>query len=625
MVRERTSLAAVPGCILAPDLALGIRGTNMVLPPRASHGVFLRSDIEQLLLPRYPSLPDPALVCTTPHEYFALASLFEHIFTDRLHFAIAGLIAGRTVTLLPNSYHKNRSMFDTWLSGLGCEWRDDLNGIEDSTNQAIARCWQYLVGPPSRLLRWSLTPARPEGQYWEQTNEGILLRDHRGHELMSCDVLGGVILEQCDGTRNIEEITSTLMAAYPSDPIRVAADVQDTLRTFVDKGVLLGERHRNETPAVQRKCDSLSISIQPRRDIAGWTCIAARVSRPNHPDYELWFAVPSRYANVVTDRVDPFVVTLVMEAMSLGVPIRVDKGTVSRGLVENLDRFQKQWTDWRDGLSVVPLQATEVETRRAADVAVATFSGGLDSCFTLQKTCLQAHSDTGPDIRAVVMIHGFDIPLGERGAFEKAFHNAGVVCRSARVDLIPLRTNFRPLFAGRWEDRHGTGLAASLLALQSGYGTGVISATIPRRVSSTWGSNSTTDPMLGSRGMEIVHYGSEATRLEKFKSVVQWPEALANLRVCWQSWDLGDNCGLCQKCLLTQLSLRCLNAELSCFAREPDDHELASRIPDLYPGYMDCFDLRELLVESRVRGIDTPWSARLEELYGGEIQQAPIS
>jgi exopolysaccharide biosynthesis predicted pyruvyltransferase EpsI len=63
---------------------------------------------------------DPVKLCRTPDEYLHLAARYESIVTDRLHFAICGLLLGRQVVLLPNSYHKNRSMYETWLRDLGC-------------------------------------------------------------------------------------------------------------------------------------------------------------------------------------------------------------------------------------------------------------------------------------------------------------------------------------------------------------------------------------------------------------------------------------------------------------------------------------------------------------------------
>ena len=58
----------------------------------------------------------------TPAAYLALAARHRRIVTDRLHFAVAGLHAGRDVTLVANDYHKNRSMHETWLAALGCRF-----------------------------------------------------------------------------------------------------------------------------------------------------------------------------------------------------------------------------------------------------------------------------------------------------------------------------------------------------------------------------------------------------------------------------------------------------------------------------------------------------------------------
>jgi hypothetical protein len=123
-VRERDSLVHAPGAVLAPDLALGLawRNDEPVVMERA---LFLRNDVEKLFDdPR--SLGDPARMVDTWYDYLRLAGRCGWIITDRLHFAIAGLLCGRRVTLLPNSYHKNRSMYDTWLKDLGCEWSDTV-------------------------------------------------------------------------------------------------------------------------------------------------------------------------------------------------------------------------------------------------------------------------------------------------------------------------------------------------------------------------------------------------------------------------------------------------------------------------------------------------------------------
>lgn len=119
-VRDRVSLDYCARGILAPDLALGLAWPK---PPAPTHdlGVMLRRDRERRgWKPWFAS--DPVKLCNEPAAYLALAARYRRIVTDRLHFAIAGLHAGRDVVLLANSYHKNASMHATWLAALGCRF-----------------------------------------------------------------------------------------------------------------------------------------------------------------------------------------------------------------------------------------------------------------------------------------------------------------------------------------------------------------------------------------------------------------------------------------------------------------------------------------------------------------------
>jgi exopolysaccharide biosynthesis predicted pyruvyltransferase EpsI len=109
-----------PNAVLAPDLALGLH-VPPAAPPVEREGVFLRTDAESLDRGR-PSLGDPGVLAPRVEAYLALAARYERVVTDRLHFAVAGLLAGREVTLLPNDYHKNRAVWEAWLAALGCRW-----------------------------------------------------------------------------------------------------------------------------------------------------------------------------------------------------------------------------------------------------------------------------------------------------------------------------------------------------------------------------------------------------------------------------------------------------------------------------------------------------------------------
>jgi hypothetical protein len=119
-VRERGSLALRPDGVLAPDLALGLATPEPSRPTREL-GVFLRRDQERG--GRKPLfVRDPVRMHRDPFRYLAMAARYRRIVTDRLHFAVAGLHAGRNVTLVANDYHKNRSMHETWLADLGCRF-----------------------------------------------------------------------------------------------------------------------------------------------------------------------------------------------------------------------------------------------------------------------------------------------------------------------------------------------------------------------------------------------------------------------------------------------------------------------------------------------------------------------
>jgi exopolysaccharide biosynthesis predicted pyruvyltransferase EpsI len=128
--RERESLRYCDIGKLAPDLALGLELDEQWPPAEVDEVVALKRNAEGLFRDRNPR-SDPTDGLRGPRarhwgvhvrNYFLRAAHARRIVTDRLHFAIAGLIVGREVVLLPNVYHKNRSMWETWLCRLGCGW-----------------------------------------------------------------------------------------------------------------------------------------------------------------------------------------------------------------------------------------------------------------------------------------------------------------------------------------------------------------------------------------------------------------------------------------------------------------------------------------------------------------------
>ncbi len=126
-VRDRESVAISGGGTLMPDMAFALK-----IPPHLNHcpvfpeGVFMRVDKEGTGYPNI-NVCDPSAWTGDVVSFLTLAGMYQVIHTNRLHFAIAGLLLNRDVVLYPNSYRKNRSMFDAWLRDAGCHWRSKQN------------------------------------------------------------------------------------------------------------------------------------------------------------------------------------------------------------------------------------------------------------------------------------------------------------------------------------------------------------------------------------------------------------------------------------------------------------------------------------------------------------------
>ncbi len=126
-VRDRESAAISGGGTLMPDMAFALK-----IPPHLNHcpvfpeGAFMRVDKEGTGYPNI-NVCDPSAWTSDVVSFLTLASMYQVIHTNRLHFAIAGLLLNRDVVLYPNSYRKNRSMFDAWLRDAGCHWRAKQN------------------------------------------------------------------------------------------------------------------------------------------------------------------------------------------------------------------------------------------------------------------------------------------------------------------------------------------------------------------------------------------------------------------------------------------------------------------------------------------------------------------
>src|SRR4030095_6018369 len=276
--------------------------------------------------------------------------------------------------------------------------------------------------------------------------------------------------------------------------------------------------------------------------------LATTIESPKRGRCRLWYRVPREFSSLIGTGCDPFVVGNIFLIMSEGAECTVH-GQVSPSLLRDLTEFQAAWASWRpDRYKQVEITATLEREQPAADppgLAVAAFTGGVDSCFTMyrHRTGL-CDKRWQRNIEAGLLVHGFDIPLEQEQAFERAANRIRQTLSRVGAKLITMSTNLQSLNI-EWDDTHIAGVASCLMLLKGRYREGLVASShsygelpIP-----CWGSNPVTHHLLSSSSFKIVHDGAGVKRSKKVRAITSWTEGFENLRICYSAERRDENCG----------------------------------------------------------------------------------
>ena len=178
------------------------------------------------------------------------------------------------------------------------------------------------------------------------------------------------------------------------------------------------------------------------------------------------------------------------------------------------------------------------------------FSGGVDSFFTLLK-----HK---AEITDIIFVHGLDIPLENTQLRNQTVQAIKKVAEAFNVRLLEVESDLKAqiLPYGEWgRFTHGVALASIALTLQDEIDAVLIPGSHEYANLFPLGTHPMLDHLWSTENLRFIHDGAEATRLEKVLMVAKSDIALKHLRVCWKNPGGSYNCGKCEKCLRTMISL----------------------------------------------------------------------
>ena len=292
----------------------------------------------------------------------------------------------------------------------------------------------------------------------------------------------------------------------------------------------------------------------------------------DRPAEDIWFEVPEEHGDHLAAVGDPFLVGASVLAMLAGERRLVVEDACPE-LAEGVRTALAWLTQW------YPAEASSIEietssfTQRVVQErhAGSLLSGGVDSLAVLKRnhdrlpeghpsrigTCILVDWNAGSD-RAIERSASEAIEA-KRQSLEACVQSRGVRLVPVYSNLLSLRDYPRVPWWGRMI--HGLAFGAAAHALAGGLHTVYIASSYDVEHLGPWGSHPLVDFNLRSGTPSFVHDGIRLSRFERTAAIADWPEALDVLSVCVGPYSVRAdrrNCGRCEKCVRTALSLLAL-------------------------------------------------------------------
>jgi len=262
----------------------------------------------------------------------------------------------------------------------------------------------------------------------------------------------------------------------------------------------------------------------------------------------------------LTPNTEAFIAIGLLPCMKRGVSALSIKGKVSSRFLTSLETIQYIFRSWYPKLSHVEIKNAISQSKNSSKKKRVGmfFSGGVDSFYSLLK-----HRN---EISHLIFLHGYDIALDEKSLRRKTSNMVHQVASFFDKKIVEIETNLRlfldPYF--KIQISHGAFLAGIGHLLYPQFNRIYIPASRTYDDMHTLGSHLALDPLWSTEALEFVHDGCEASRAQKVMNISTHDIVLQNLRVCNWNPEEAYNCGRCEKCIRTMMSLYAAGALERC-------------------------------------------------------------
>ncbi|HSQ26227.1 MAG TPA: hypothetical protein VLM80_03780 [Anaerolineales bacterium] len=251
--------------------------------------------------------------------------------------------------------------------------------------------------------------------------------------------------------------------------------------------------------------------------------------------------------------------------------------------MQNLEKIQAIYKSWKPGYQHVQIKATQPSlfTGTSGERVGLFYSAGVDSSYSLLK-----HQDQITDL---IFIQGFDIPYDSQNLIEKRAEKIYRVADHLGIGVVEIQTNLRKFLDTNvfWGLSHGAALACMGHLLSSEFSRIFIAPGYSQRALRPWGSHPHLDPLWSNESLEFIHNEEDLVRPQRVAQIANNQAILDNLHVCLHNLPSGLNCGKCEKCVRTMISLRALGVLNRCKTFE---HPLTNW--SIYSTYLFRSDIR---------------------------------